>query len=340
MYPDGTLERFDENFVVGVHPNLITMMNPESGLLGPQKFGGRGTLDDLYHYVEESLRTYQSYWVPQDFGDPWRGFLPNAFLLEKGMKLVNIETKAEYTIDEVAKSQTGKSTGEVRLRGESGSEPTAIDHLELDAKNRIRFSRVSKRSDDIDFEEGATRKDTPRPWNAYIDFAVVEEEEASSEPGSPRPVTIGRKRMLRETIESTEPQLTHQVYGQWLDARVRFDLWGATESQAESLVYWFYDYVRLNSWIYKLNGVKEFQFRRRGMDQPIGKWRQALYHRAIDYFVRTEHLFTAQFRKLEHITLYMRKRKLRVLEQGEVPVTGRPTFAGEEIPVTVVPSET
>jgi hypothetical protein len=339
MYADGVLERFDELAALQVHPDMLNTVNVETGKVLQQKLGGNATLRDFYNYVEETLRTFQSYWIPAEEGDDYVGYMPHAFFLQKGMNLVNRDTKARYTIEEVTiNALTGGPTGQVRLSGETAPEVT--DVLELEGKDRIRYSRVSKRGDDIDFEADATRKATPLPWNAYIDFAVVSEKPAESKPGSPRPIVMGRKRMLREIIDvGDEPSVAHEIRGQWLDAVVRFDLWGATEDQAEALVYWFYKYLRLNAWVLKLNGVPEFHFLRRGMDQPIGKWRTNLYHRAIDLFVRTEHLFTSRWRKLEHITLYARTRQLKVLEDANLPRTGRPVFAGAEIPVTFTPTE-
>lgn len=338
MYADGTLERFDEIEAIQVHPNLISLEDPSTGKIAPQKLGGRATLEDFYRYVEETLRTYQSYWVPEDKGDAWRGFMPYAFLLEPGMKLLNRDTKTRYTVDEVTKNPfTGRPTGEVRLCGDTA--PEDGDVLELDVEDRIRFSRVSPRSDETDHETDATRKDTPLPWNAHIDFAVVEEAPAESKPGSPRPITLGKKRMLREVMDGVEPGIEYEIRGQWIDAQVRFDLWGATETQAESLVYWFYQYLRMNSWIFKLNGIPHVSFLRRGMDQPIGKWRGILYHRAVDLFVRTEHLFVAQYRKLEHITLYIKKKQDRVLEEAQTPRTGRPEFRGASPSVAFTPTE-
>lgn len=339
MYADGTLERFDEIEAIQVHPNLISLEDRATGKIDPQKLGGRATLEDFYRYVEETLRTYQSYWMPEDKGDIWRGFMPYAFFLEPCMKLLNRDTKTRYTVDEVAKNPfTNRPTGEVRLSGETA--PGEGDVLELNEEDRIRFSRVSPRSDESDYEADATRKDTPLPWNAHIDFAVIEEAPAESQPGSPRPITLGKKRMLRETIDGIEPGIEYEIRGQWLDSVIRFDLWGATETQAESLVYWFYQYLRMNAWIFKLNGIPHVSFLRRGMDQPIGKWRGILYHRAVDLFVRTEHLFVAQYRKLEHITLYIKKKQDRVLEEAQTPRTGRPEFRGASPSVIFTPTET
>jgi hypothetical protein len=338
MYADGTLERFDELEALQAYPGLFNLEDRSTGKIAPQKLGGRATLEDFYYFVEETLRTYQSYWVPEEKGDDWRGFMPYAFLLEPGMKLLNRDTKTLYTISEVTKNPfTHRPTGEVRLSGDTA--PELGDVLELEEKDRIKFSRVSPRSDETDHEADATRKDTPLPWNAHIDFAVVEEAPAEAKPGSARPITLGKKRMLRETIDGVEPGIEYEIRGQWLDSIVRFDLWGATESQAESLVYWFYQYLRQNAWIFKLNGVSDVSFLKRGMDQPIGKWRGILYHRAIDLFVRTEHLFVAQYRKLEHITLYIQKKQDRVLEEAQSPTTGKPVFRGADPSVTFTPTE-
>ena len=179
MYADGTLERFDEIAITA--PAYPETVDPQTRQVLPQQRAGIATLDDFYLYVADSLASFQSFYIEQNFGDEWRGSMPHAFLLQRGLKLVNIDTQAEYTISEVVTNKWGVPTGEVRLSGVSGNEPapTVSDRLELRPEDRIRFARVSKRSDDIDFEEDATRKDTPKPWAPYIDFAVLEETEAA-----------------------------------------------------------------------------------------------------------------------------------------------------------------
>jgi len=343
MWPNGRLERFDEIALLNVHPNMPRLTDRGTGNVNIQKFAESATLEDFYDYIEESLRTYQGYYLPEGYGDDWRGYMPYAFLLQRGMKLVNSTTNARYTISEVTTTASGKPTGQVRLSGVSDDvdPPVAGDTLEFDRDCGIIFGRVSHRtSAGVDYEEDATRRDTVRPWCAHIDFVVLEEAPARNDPDSPRPTVMGRKRMFREVVEATEPGVLASIYGQWLDARVRFELWGATSTQAERLVYWFYKYMDRNRWIFTLNGVKEVHFERRGFDQPVGKWRQNFYHRAVDYFVRTEHHHVATHRKLEHIEIHVKHMQDRVLEDAQTPYTGRPEFAGAEVPVTVYPNET
>ena len=335
MWADGTLERFDEMAVIGIHPDMAKHRDIENRLVQPQRYAGRGTLEDFYTYVEESLRAYEGYFIPKEQGDDYVGYMPYAFLLEKGLRLFNPDTHARYTIDEVI----NPSKCEVRLSEDSDA-PAITDNLEFDRDKGLIFTRAQPRdSAGVDFESDATRKDTPTAPAAYIDFAVVEERIAESDPHSARPTKF-KAPMFRETIESTEPTIAHEIYGQWLDARVRFDLWAQTSDYAEKLVYWFYRYMRFNGWIFKFNGIPVVQFERRGIDQPVGKWRQNMYHRPLDYHIRTEHLFTRQIRKLDHIALYVNLKQSRVMETYNAPKTGRPTYDGDSVPVTVTFNET
>jgi len=331
MWPDGTLERFDEREIMGVDPNFANQVDPETGNVGRQQFSRNATLEDLPAFMRASLETYQAYYMPQDYSDPWRGYMPYAFYLDKGMKLFNLRTYSEYTISDVVLGAHGKPTGEVLLCGAtSDADPPKItDVLVFDKETGVKFSRGTPRSTEgVDVETTAERKDTPEAWRAYIDFSVLEEIPAMSGPNSPSGRRIGMKPMYRESVDSDDPHIVEERYGRWLDARVRLDLWGATGDQVERLVYWFMDFYQVNRWVWQYNGIKEVLFTRRGHDQPVGIWRSKLYHRAIDLFVRTEHQFVTQYRKLDQIYISVRLRQDRILEDAAAALTGRPSYTG------------
>jgi len=337
MWPDGRYERFDEVAMLRSNQHFTGLVDENTGLVLPLKQAGRASIYDFYNITESTLRSFQSYFIPDDTrGGGYYGWLPYAFLVEKGMKLVNIDTNVEYTIEEVFEETIRDHTYKCYVRlSDDVAAPSITDRLELEDHDRVQFSRASARRDQgTDYEADATRQDTQGLWNAYIDFAVITEEDARSEPGSPRPTVIGRKKMLREIINSTEPNLGAKIYGRLMDAVVQFDLWGSTADEAERLVQWFYDYIDLNHWIFIVNGIGHLYFRARGMDQPIGKWRGNLFHRPLRYNVRLERLYTVHHRRLDHITAYVRTQRDRILTDAESPRTGRPTYSGNEIPVT------
>lgn len=306
MWPNGRLERFDEIPAVRAYSSSRRGYDPENGQLLQQQLASNASIADFYYYVEEALRVYQAYWVPSDY-DPWVGELPHAFIIQKGMKLVNPDTGAVYTISEVVVDNYGKPTKEVRLSGDNPetSAPAGVDDLMFHRDQGVAFSRSAPRTTaGVDFESGATRTDTPTAWVAYIDFSVLEEIPAVSDPDSPRPTRIGWNHQFRETISGVNPSMVTHIYGQALDARIRFDLWGANSTQAEDLVQWFYDFMATYNWVFRHNGVLRVLFLKRGLDQPVGKWRQSMWHRPVDFMIRTERLFTATHRRLDQIMLH------------------------------------
>ena len=323
MWADGSLERFDECAAGGMFYGFDSRVNAESNTPNPQRFTRNASLKDFYDFVEQALRAYQGYFIPMEEGDDWVGRMPCAFLLEKGLKLLNRNTTEVYTIEEVFLDEDGDPTGEVLLSGETA--PTVTDNLEF-VDCGIKFTRASPmRTAGVDQEDDATRKDTPTPWSAYIDFAVVREEPGvlDTHPSGP---ARQRKPAHREMVEGHNQQIGLQISGFWLDAVVRFDLWGATDTQAEELVQWFYNFMDVNTWVFQYNGIKQVLFKRRGLDTPVGKWRQNMYHRPIDYEVRTERLYVAHLRRIEHIQLSIQLRQDSILEDAMLPRTGRPVY--------------
>lgn len=331
MWADGTLERFDERIVLGVDPQYANMVDPETSQVNRQRFSANATLEDLPAYLKATMETYQAYFIPQGYSESWRGYMPYAFYLEKGMKLFNLRTSSQYTIDDVVLDSAGKPTSEVLLSGATAdADPPAIsDVLIFDKDTGVKFSRATPRSTEgMDYESTATREDTPSAWLAHVDYSVLEEAPAVADPSAPDRRVLNRKPIYRETVETGDPHVLEEIYGQWLDARVRFDLWGATGDQAEKLVYWFLSYFRMNRWVLQHNGIKDIYFLRRGHDQPVGNWRSRLYHRAVDFIVRTEHLFVAHYRRLDQIKISVRLRQDRILEDAATPRTGRPHYTG------------
>lgn len=331
MWPDGKLERFDERFVMGVDPQYANQVDPNNGLILRQQYSRNATLADLPDFINATLQTFQAYYIPQEYSDPWRGYMPYAFYIEPGMKLFNIRTQAQYTIDEVFVDKDGDRTGEVLLSGATSDAdpPEATDTLIFDKSCGIRFSRATPRSTEgVDYEATAERKDTVSAWQSWVDYSVLEEAPAVTDPSAAQRMKIGVKPLYRESVETGDPHIVEERYGQWFDARVRLDLWGATGDQAEKLVYWFLKYFRLNYWVFQYNGIQQMLFLKRGIDQPVGVWRSRLYHRSLDFFVRTEHQFSAQFRRLDHINVSVRLRQDSFMEALEADLTGRPSYTG------------
>lgn len=329
MWPDGKLERFDERFLLGIDPQFADQVNPDTGVLYKQQYSRNATLADLPEYLNATLSTFQAYYIPQGYSDSWRGYMPYAFYLDKGMKLFNIRTSALYNIDEVIVDKYGNPTGEVLLSGDtSDSDPPAItDTLIFDKDCGVKFSVATPRStESIDYEPTATRKDTASAWSAWVDYSVLAEQPAVADPDAPQRRRIGVKPSYREQVETEDPHIVEERYGQWLDARVRFDLWGATNAQAEDMVYWFLKYFRLNYWVLRHNGIQLMLFLKRGHDQPVGHWRSKLYHRAVDFLVRTEHQFSAKYRRLDHINISVQLKQAWYTESQ--PLTGRPSYTG------------
>lgn len=121
---------------------------------------------------------------------------------------------------------------------------------------------------------------------------------------------------------------TITVYGQWFDNLVQFDCWSTNNQEANSLIYWFEDFMDLYTRVLKINGVQEVLYWQRFQDQVIERWRSDIDNRTVQYYFRTEKLRVERTRNFRAYTLNVRiaSNAEEILLAGEP--TGITTYTG------------
>lgn len=120
---------------------------------------------------------------------------------------------------------------------------------------------------------------------------MVTREEPGSVGGNKQPFGGTREvnPRFRETRKTSDLG-SENVYGQWFDALVQFDLWTLTNWEAERLVTWVKRFMTTHRMFFKDMGLSEVLFWWRGRDEVSSRLHNNLHLRSIVYFVRTEEI--------------------------------------------------
>jgi hypothetical protein len=309
MKPDGTLEDWDE-ILLPNYLELSAQIDPVTRIPYRQRRSRGARVQDLFLFVEMALKQYQSYFVKKS---PWRGYFQFARYLDVGHKIYNHTTGDVYTVKELFYEPDDSFTGEVLLTG--GTDPEETDRLRLDDRNLIVFSHADPRSEvpSVNVEGQGERADEPALLNDTIELSIMR-----SEPGTVGKKPFDRERqalpLLREphTDDLIDPGMVADIYGWWFDHIIQFDLFSRTNdrlygrrkpdsSGTQGLVEWFQDFMQRNRWVYLYNGIQQILEWQGTQDKPLGRFRNDMVHRPLLFYVRTERVSTARYRRIEQI---------------------------------------
>lgn len=331
MRQDGTLELFDEILL----PNYMeqaSQMDPRTGQPYRQRRGRGATIMDLASMIEEALTAYQGYWVKNPLME-FRGWLQFARELNVGDQVYNKTTGDVYTIKDLLYEPDGSFLGEVLLSG--GSDPRETDRLELDKRSSIVFGHADPRSEvpSARFTESGVKVDKPAPFPEVIEWSVQR-----MEPGTVGKRPFDRERqavpMLRESNldDLVDPGIGVDVKGQWFDNIVQFDLFARTNevlygskkvngTGTVGLIKWFKDFMLRYNWVFQWNGITRILDWQSTRDQAVSQYRNDMVHRPLLYYVRTEDVSMARFRRIARIDVLVNIGTPMELEgSGAVPI--------------------
>lgn len=161
---------------------------------------------------------------------------------------------------------------------------------------------------------GSFSPDTPNvtdPKN--IDYPIIVHYLEIMEPG-----LIGEDRReikprIRHTRAVDDPNGTHpegvRVYGQVFDARIVFDVWGETNSEASQYAKYFREIITMYTGFLKSKGLKEISFASisKSMGDTGIQDSHQIYH--VSYNVRFEELITEPVSYLKTIEVVEKKLK-------------------------------
>jgi hypothetical protein len=311
MRADGTLEVFDEILLPG-YKELASQIDPYTGYPYRQRRDRGARIDDLFIMIHAAIKSYEAYYVRTG---PFRGYFQFARYLEKGNKIYNRTTGEVYTVADLFMEDDGLFIGEVLLTGVT--EPTETDRLELDEPNQVLFARADARSEATTstFDSNTERVEVPAPFTDTIEYSTVR-----SEPGTvgKKPFAADRQALprLREfnVNDLIDPGVGIDIYGWWFDHMVQFDLFARTNERLYGtrnvsgegtlgLVQWFQDFMQRYRWVFLYNGIQQLLEWQGTRDQQVGRHRNDMVHRPLLFYVRTERVSEARYRRIEHIDI-------------------------------------
>jgi hypothetical protein len=224
---------------------------------------------------------------------------------EEGDKILNKTTGETYTVDQIVKNpKTNVWEGLVRL--DLTHAPLQVSRHELsfyEDKNYVTFdhSFSTETPNDISANSSGEGDNAP-PMRPTIAWSLARKEPGAY--GQP----FGPKKQLKPVVreELKDPMVdgyTVIVNGQFFDNIVQFDALYIDNKSAESLVEWFEQFMRLNSWLLQKEGVAQLYFTRRLENTTVKRWGQPLWKRSLQYYFRTEQLEAVYTRDLLRLNI-------------------------------------
>lgn len=155
-------------------------------------------------------------------------------------------------------------------------------------------------------ENKETMDNPTQKFKSTITYRVIRREPATIG-GNKEPFGTGQKdfrpkeRLHVGNVDGTQTT----IYGQRFDNLIRFDVWSLTNTEAETLVNWFEQYLRTRRAFLRNMGVDEILFWSRGEDQTVGDFDNRLERRSLTFFIRTEELSSAEESVLKNLEIQL-----------------------------------
>jgi len=93
------------------------------------------------------------------------------------------------------------------------------------------------------------------------------------------------------------------IYGQWFDNWIQFDLFTRTNEEGELFVEWFENFMEIYAPVFMWAGISKMHFWERLIDEELTKWKTGLSVRSIVWYFRTEKLFEVDVHKIKQINI-------------------------------------
>ena len=158
----------------------------------------------------------------------------------------------------------------------------------------------------------AYQKTVDNPVKLFRDTVTykITREEPGSVGGSKQPFGDTREitPKLRQEAVKVGDKVT-DIYGQWFDALIQFDVWTLTNLEADRLSLWFKRFMTRYRPFFREMGLSDIHFWWRGIDEVTDKLRNALHFRTLVYFVRTEELLLSEDFALKEIQYKLEKKQ-------------------------------
>jgi len=251
------------------------------------------SLNDATTYIYQSLIDFQGKWYSSSRGPSYFAF-PNARYLAVGDKIMNITTNATYLIAAVVTPQ-GQG-GLVTLNAQGAVMPTGEDVLVLEERNTVNFqSSYSRLIQDVPVAL----------WRDTVVYRVKRREPGTVSKHAFEPPVELRPRQREIRPDPIHPGYHDRIMGQWFDNIIQFDCWSVLNNRADDLIEWFEDFMSKYTWVWEKNGINKILYWMRNTDTESSEWRNDLAVRTVNYYFRTEKVFTIKEHDFRQISIYL-----------------------------------
>jgi PAS domain-containing protein len=341
MHADRSLEVFDEKVLIaqqmirtedtsrqgfGVPVVAFSELldNREAASLSFNEYTTRmatTSLTHLFYFIEENLKTYQS-WHYQDVIDSWVVTFPFARYLEEGDKIINRTTGETYLIERVIDDKMQKRTKSVKLKPDStGADSPKTGHrLLLEESNMINFEWGYIGTDNVSsYKDNPNGQSNPKPFTDTVTFGIIRKRPGGS--GRPFEGTTQSKPRFRGTAEDKDDAFAIQESSQQFDSLVELTSWSTSVSRANDLVDWFETFFNRNRWIWLYNGIRQVLYWERVGETLTKAARSDVFGRPLQIFVRTEEIWMERVRTincLEYVVNVQGQRVIKIADPSGV----------------------
>lgn len=154
------------------------------------------------------------------------------------------------------------------------------------------------------------KKTMENPTDMWMDTVtyMVTREEPGSVGGDKQPFG-GRREVVprfRENKNFVADGKSLQVYGQWFDVLLQFDLWTLTNWESENLKVWFKRFMMTHRNFFKDMGLSDILFWWGGRDNVSSQLNNLLHLRTVVYWLRTEELSTETDFNLQELKIKLK----------------------------------
>lgn len=264
-------------------------------------------------------------WFPYLFSEP-----------SAGDKILNERTKEVYTIKEILRdSATKRWQGHILLEeGQSG--PKWRDRDILSFINNERYIKYTEEMPDSligrEKQSNAGHGTNLPPMKPTISNVLLREEPAAHKKPFSNNLKEIRPRYRESMNDPVYTGYTLEFFGQILDSLVQFDCWAADPTTSRSLARWFTNFMNMNRWILKKNGVVEIMFWAKVRDQNTMQYGQDAHARSVQYLFRTEHIDVIRTKNINNINASINVKKDIESERQDVYIAGQYIPADELTP--------
>ena len=165
----------------------------------------------------------------------------------------------------------------------------------------------------LDTQASADRQTPPALPDEIVTWSVIRQE-----PGGQNTEPFGFPREYRPKLResnlpnpaewispSGSPTTAMETYGQVFDSIVQFDCWATTNFEAERLATFVRDTLQTHAGTLQKYGVSRMYFWRRLRDEFVGQFRGGQLARSIQFYIRTEHVYTTTIPLIQRIDIVL-----------------------------------